>query len=95
MPWICEKVLFKPVACTADPNLEWDVSFTEFAHPAIETFSAFGSVGPTFLLAAAMFGFVIQISNLVTERELKLRQVSHDIVDSLLWLCINSCKCVH
>jgi hypothetical protein len=32
-------------------------------------------VGPIFLLAATMFGLVIQITNLVTEKELKLRQV--------------------
>jgi hypothetical protein len=32
-------------------------------------------VGPIFLLAATMFGLVIQITNIVTEKELKLRQV--------------------
>ncbi|KAF7124425.1 hypothetical protein RHSIM_Rhsim12G0158000 [Rhododendron simsii] len=30
--------------------------------------------GPTFFLATAMFGFVFQISSLITEKELKLRQ---------------------
>lgn len=34
-----------------------------------------GSIGPSFFLAAAMFGLVFQIGSLVTEKELKLRQV--------------------
>lgn len=51
------------------------MGFKEFAHPATETFSAVGTAGPTFFLAIAMFGFVFQISSLVTEKELKLRQV--------------------
>ncbi|KAL7222981.1 hypothetical protein ACSBR1_024627 [Camellia fascicularis] len=57
-----------------DPNFSWVVNLKEFAHPALEIFSAVGSVGPTFFLAIAMFGFVFQISNLITEKELKLRQ---------------------
>jgi hypothetical protein len=51
------------------------VGFKEFAHPAVQTFSAVAVAGPTFFLAAVMFSFVIQISSLITERELKLRQV--------------------
>ncbi|KAI8016969.1 ABC transporter A family member 2 [Camellia lanceoleosa] len=57
-----------------DPNFSWVVNLKEFAHPALEIFSAVGSVGPTFFLAIAMFGFVFQISNLIIEKELKLRQ---------------------
>ena len=62
------------LACS-DPNFNWDVRFKEFAHPAVEEFSAVATVGPTFFLAIAMFGFVFQISSLITEKELKLRQV--------------------
>ena len=51
------------------------MGFKEFAHPATETFSTIAQAGPTFFLAIAMFGFVFQISGLVTEKELKLRQV--------------------
>ncbi|KAJ8620984.1 hypothetical protein MRB53_029513 [Persea americana] len=57
-----------------DPNFSWVVRLKEFAHPAVETFSAVGTSGPTFFLAIAMFGFVFQISSLITEKELKLRQ---------------------
>ncbi|WOL00343.1 ABC transporter A family member 2 isoform X1 [Canna indica] len=70
-----------------DPNFSWVVSFKEFAHPATETFSAVGSAGPTFFLAIAMFGFVFQISSLVTEKELKLRQAMSimGLYDSAYW----------
>jgi hypothetical protein len=64
----------------ADSSLLWNPSFTEFAHPAISTDSTVGRVGPAFLLAAAMFGFVIQISNLVLEKEMRLRQVRDKVV---------------
>ncbi|KAE9453803.1 hypothetical protein C3L33_14290, partial [Rhododendron williamsianum] len=59
---------------TSDPNFSWVVNLKEFAHPAVATFSAVATVGPTFFLAIAMFGFVFQISSLITEKELKLRQ---------------------
>lgn len=59
----------------SDPGFKWSVGVKEFAHPAIVTFSAVGSAGPTFFLAMAMFTFVFQISSLVREKELKLRQV--------------------
>lgn len=59
----------------SDPNFSWVVGLKEFAHPAVELFSTVGTVGPTFFLAISMFSFVFQISSLVTEKELKLRQV--------------------
>ncbi|XP_058195603.1 ABC transporter A family member 2-like isoform X2 [Rhododendron vialii] len=58
-----------------DPNFSWVVSLKEFAHPAVESILVVGLAGPTFFLATAMFGFVFQISSLITEKELKLRQV--------------------
>ncbi|XP_068652265.1 ABC transporter A family member 2-like [Aristolochia californica] len=71
-----------------DTNFSWVVGFKEFAHPAIETFSAVGTAGPTFFLAIAMFNFVFQISSLVTEKELKLRQAMSimGLYDSAYWL---------
>ncbi|CAN1778842.1 ABC transporter A family member 2 [Linum perenne] len=58
-----------------DPNFRWTVGLTEYAHPADEFFSSLVAVGPAFFLAFAMFGFVLQITALVTEKELKLRQI--------------------
>ena len=59
----------------ADPKFPWTVGLKEFVHPVIETFSNVGQAGPTFFLVAAIFGFVIQLGSIVTEKELKLRQV--------------------
>ncbi|KAK3035661.1 hypothetical protein RJ639_032533, partial [Escallonia herrerae] len=71
-----------------DSNFSWDVSFKEFAHPAVEMFSAVSTVGPTFFLAIAMFAFVFQISSLITEKELKLRQAMAmmGLYDTAYWL---------
>jgi hypothetical protein len=41
-----------------------------------------GTIGPTFFLAIAMFTFVVQISSLIAEKELKLRQVLIDLPQS-------------
>ncbi|CAO2206628.1 unnamed protein product [Urochloa humidicola] len=70
------------------PNFSWTVGFKEFAHPATETFSTIAQAGPTFFLAIAMFGFVFQISALVTEKELKLRQAmsTMGLYESAYWL---------
>ncbi|KAL0689511.1 hypothetical protein Bca4012_089189 [Brassica carinata] len=57
-----------------DPKFNWVFGFKEFPHPTIEAFVALDAIGPTFFLAIAMFGFVLQISSLITEKELKLRQ---------------------
>lgn len=59
----------------SDPNFSWVVVLKEFAHPPEEVPSAMQTVGPTFFLATSMFGFVFQMSSLITEKELKLRQV--------------------
>lgn len=56
-------------------NFSWLVSLKEFAHPAVEIVNVMDSIGPTFFLAAAMFGFVLQMGSLIAEKELKLRQV--------------------
>lgn len=71
-----------------DPDFNWLVSLKEFAHPAIENFSAVGTIGPTFFLAIAMFGFVFQITSLITEKELKLRQAltMMGLYDTAYWL---------
>ncbi|KAK6924975.1 ABC transporter-like, ATP-binding domain [Dillenia turbinata] len=70
-----------------DQKFSWDVGFKEFAHPAVETFSAMATIGPTFFLAIAMFGFVLQMSSLTTEKELKLRQAMTimGLYDSAYW----------
>ncbi|KAF4375889.1 hypothetical protein F8388_004979 [Cannabis sativa] len=46
------------------PNFSWIVTLKEFAHPALEIFSALASVGPSFFLATAMFGFAMSMMGL-------------------------------
>lgn len=71
-----------------DSNFSWTVGLKEFAHPASETFSIVAKAGPTFFLAAAMFGFVIQLGSIVAEKELKLRQAMSimGLYNSAYWL---------
>ncbi|KAH7282435.1 hypothetical protein KP509_35G030600 [Ceratopteris richardii] len=70
--------------------IDWNVYFKEFAHPPVDVFSVVAVIAPTFLLAASMFGFVIQMSNLVAERELKLRQIptTGHVYDGTVGLCV-------
>ncbi|XP_022159340.1 ABC transporter A family member 2-like [Momordica charantia] len=70
------------------PNFSWIINFMEFAHPPVDNFSAVNTVGSTFFLAIAMFGFVLQISSLITEKELKLRQAMTmmGLYDTAYWL---------
>ncbi|KAF4375887.1 hypothetical protein F8388_004977 [Cannabis sativa] len=77
-------------------NFSWAFGFKEFAHPpqnillgmntAGSPFSM-SSVGPPFFLAIVMFGFVFQMTSLVTEKELKLRQAMTlmGLYDSAYW----------
>eukprot|EP00899_Mesostigma_viride_P019985 jgi/Mesvir1/27989/Mv20188-RA.1 len=69
-------------------SLGWDVSTVEFAHPAFDTFSIVGAILPMFLFAAVMFGFVVQLSAIVAERENKLRQAMRTmgLKQSAYWL---------
>ncbi|KAK4264229.1 hypothetical protein QN277_025437 [Acacia crassicarpa] len=71
-----------------DPSFSWSFSFKEFAHPAIESFSVVGSIGPSFFLSIAMFNFVLQMDSLVAEKENKLRQAMKmmGLYDSAYWL---------
>ncbi|XP_030521657.1 ABC transporter A family member 2-like isoform X1 [Rhodamnia argentea] len=71
-----------------DTKFSWVVGLKEFAHPTVEIFSAVASAGPAFFLAVAMFSFVLQISSLITEKELKLRQAMTvmGLYDTAYWL---------
>ncbi|KAL3528348.1 hypothetical protein ACH5RR_007670 [Cinchona calisaya] len=71
-----------------DPKFSWSVSLNEFTHPGLSIFSAVSTAGPTFFLAVAMFGFVFQISALIAEKELKLRQAMTmmGLYDTAYWL---------
>ena len=64
------------------------VHLQPFAHPAQDIASFEAQIAPLFLVACAMFPFVIQISEVVSERELKLRQTlaAMGLHDTAYWL---------
>lgn len=59
----------------SDPKFPWDVSFKEFPHPPGDVYNEVTLSAMVFFMAVAIFGFVFQVSALITEKELKLRQV--------------------
>ncbi|EKX32324.1 hypothetical protein GUITHDRAFT_82405 [Guillardia theta CCMP2712] len=71
-----------------DPNFKIDVAIEEFAHPAFQVSSFVGQIAPLFLLGCAMFPFVIQMNEIVLEKEQKLRQVlsSMGLTEVAYWL---------
>ncbi|KAM7269348.1 hypothetical protein ACFE04_024845 [Oxalis oulophora] len=73
-----------------DPNFNWVMGFKEFAHSVATNHqgASLETAYPIFLLAMAMFGFVFQMSSLITEKELKLRQAMSmmGLYDSAYWL---------
>ena len=58
-----------------DENFKVQIAIQEFAHPAFVVSTFEGQIAPLFLLACSMFPFVIQMNEIVAEKELKLRQV--------------------
>ncbi|XP_059299913.1 ABC transporter A family member 2-like isoform X1 [Lycium ferocissimum] len=79
-----------------DSKFRWNVGLKEFAHPVIEdpeagdSFQKFAFVAifsPIFFYAISIFGFVFQISSMVLEKELKLRQAMTvmGLFDSAYW----------
>ncbi|DBA85756.1 TPA: hypothetical protein ACH3X1_005317 [Trebouxia sp. C0004] len=69
-------------------NLGWDVSYTDFAHPASQSASVVGNIAPTFFFASVMFNFVVLLHNLVSEKESGVRQVmsTMGLLTSPFWL---------
>ena len=55
-------------------TLTWKVDVAEFPHPSSKSPSAIGTLLPTFLFASIMFGFVLQLYDLLVEKERGVRQ---------------------
>lgn len=55
-------------------RVEYEVVLLPFPHPTLATTDVIGTVGPFFFFGALMFNFVIQIGQIVTENEFKLRE---------------------
>jgi len=69
-------------------NAAWEVNLKEFPHPAFSTQSSISATAAIFLFAAAMFGMGVQVTNVVTERELGMRQAMRNLGlnETLYWL---------
>nr|GLL35566.1 ABC transporter A family member 9-like [Ipomoea trifida] len=67
-----------------DSTFSWNIGFKQFAHPelrrsddddySISNEIEINNFGPIFFYAVCMFAFVFQMSSIVAEKELKLRQ---------------------
>lgn len=68
-------------------NIDFDFNYAPYAHPALAPEDVVSSVGATFYFGALMFNFVIQLSQIVMEKELHLRQTIKQIgvSDSAYW----------
>lgn len=55
-------------------RVAYEVVLLPFPHPTLATTDVIGTVGPFFFFGALMFNFVIQIGQIVTENEFKLRE---------------------
>jgi len=65
-----------------------EVGYRVFAHPAYAVSTFEGFIAPIFLIGCAMFPFVIQMNEVVAERELRLRQAlaAMGLRDTAYWL---------
>lgn len=65
-----------------------DLDLRTFAHPAFGVATFEGTIAPLFILGACMFPFVIQMGEVVTDKELKFRQAlaAMGLFDLSYWL---------
>lgn len=68
-----ERQIFKLIA--QEPKVTWDVSVTPFPHPSSKSPSAIANFAPTFIFASMAFNFVIQLHDLLHEKESGARRL--------------------
>lgn len=71
-------------------DLQWNVSYSQFAHPQVETFNIVGQAMGPFVFAANMFNFVLLLASIVYEKEKGLRQAlnTSGMLDSAFWMSL-------
>eukprot|EP00741_Cyanophora_paradoxa_P000093 tig00000057_g89.t1 len=86
----CMDAKLDQAACEATGMLDTTLEVTkvEYPHRELLSLSAVALYGPVFIFGALMFNFVIQISQIVMEQELKLREGMRQmgLKDSAYWL---------
>eukprot|EP01132_Coremiostelium_polycephalum_P010315 gene10315-12659_t len=87
LPWINSLELELARNVTNKPSLAYKFDFTEYAHPELVIRDVIAQMGPTFFFAALMFNVVIQLGQIVKEKELKLREGMNmmGLYDSVYW----------
>uniref|UniRef100_A0A383W084 ABC transporter domain-containing protein n=1 Tax=Tetradesmus obliquus TaxID=3088 RepID=A0A383W084_TETOB len=68
-------------------GLVWAPRLAKFPHPSLQSSSLLGQVLSSFIFASLMFGFVTQMSNLVSEKQAGLRLALRNMgmLDSAYW----------
>ena len=64
-------------------SLQYTPSYAQFTHPVTGTTDEVSRTGPTFFFGALMFNFVMQVGQIVAEREFLLRQGMEVSIKSL------------
>ncbi|GAM20834.1 hypothetical protein SAMD00019534_040090 [Acytostelium subglobosum LB1] len=87
LPWIHALESFLVANITNNPNANYSIDFTQLAHPELVIRDIIGDMGPIFFFAALMFNVVIQLGQIVLEKELKLREGMNmmGLKDSVYW----------
>ncbi|KAL6073552.1 ABC transporter, ATPbinding domain containing protein [Balamuthia mandrillaris] len=72
---------------TNNPDLQWDVDLVEFPHREVETIDIIAAGGPLFFFGALMFNFVVGLTQIVIEKEQRLRLFMNimGLMDSVFW----------
>ncbi|KAF2073005.1 hypothetical protein CYY_005683 [Polysphondylium violaceum] len=88
LPWMYAIETHLARNVTNNPNLKYNIDFIEYAHPELFINDAIATMGPIFFFASLLFNVVIQLGQIVKEKELKLREGMNmmGLYDSVYWL---------
>ena len=89
MQYALEKAIlhYTRLYTSSSSTFDLNVNLVEFPHPQLINTNIIGTSGPAFFLGCLMFNFVIQMGQLVTEKELRLREAMSvvGLRDSIYW----------
>ncbi|KYQ89172.1 ABC transporter A family protein [Tieghemostelium lacteum] len=87
LPWVYQIEKLLAINLTNNPNLNYNIDYAEFAHPELVVADVIQDLGGLFFFASLMFNVVIQLGQIVKEKELKLREGMNmmGLKDSVYW----------
>jgi hypothetical protein len=74
------------VAGPGGEELQWSPRLAKFPHPSLQSTSLLGQVLSSFIFASLMFGFVTQVSDIISFPK-RIRQGEVTYVSSRMWNC--------